>query len=125
MSGCYGNHPEDRHFEALLHDYLEEHDMNDSTPQEEESPDVEELQLQIKHLTHQHKNDEAAAKMLSFSLKEVAKERDALKSEREELLKRKPVAWASLKTNQFSTIPCEGMETKLYCDAMPLAVSDA
>jgi hypothetical protein len=74
MSGCYGNHPEDRHFEAMLNNYLEEHDRNpEDESLAEEAPDVGELQLQIKFLSHQHKNDEVAARML-LGLLDSAKE---------------------------------------------------
>ena len=38
MAGCYGNHPEDRHFLKMLNDHLEENDRNE----DEEDLEVDE-----------------------------------------------------------------------------------
>jgi len=81
MTGCYGNHPEDRYFEEQLNDHLERNDLNDDEPaEEEEEPDVEELQLQNKFLIHQHENDEAAAKMLLFTIAHLKAKNEALEA---------------------------------------------
>ena len=43
MAGCYGNHPEDRHFERMLHKYLAEQYPEDGEECEDEEENEEDI----------------------------------------------------------------------------------